>query len=179
MSLGKQAKILTKPQCDLVLAYLSTTRHAVRNRAIFLLSLRAGLRGKEIAFLTWGMVIEPDGALASELHLRNCASKGNSGRSIPMSKDLRAALEELRCGLQPPPAQRVITTERSVTTSAQVIVNLLRSWYCKLGLVGCSSHSGRRTFITNAARRISTVGGRCGMFSRSPAIRRYRQLNAT
>ena len=38
-------------------------------------------------------------------------------------------------------------------------MNLFKGWYTELGFVGCSSHSGRRTFITNAARKISTVGG--------------------
>jgi integrase/recombinase XerD len=44
-------------------------------------------------------------------------------------------------------------------TSPQAIVNMFHRWYRHLGFVGCSSHSGRRTFITNAARKISTVGG--------------------
>ena len=41
----------------------------------------------------------------------------------------------------------------------QMIVNLFRAWYSELGLSGCSSHSGRRTFLTTAAQKISLVGG--------------------
>ena len=41
MSLKKQAKVLSKAQVEAVLAYLGSTRYVARNRAIFLLSVRA------------------------------------------------------------------------------------------------------------------------------------------
>ena len=53
----------------------------------------------------------------------------------------------------------VIKTQRGQGTTAQVIVNSFAEWYRKLGFVGCSSHSGRRSFITQAARKASLVGG--------------------
>ena len=56
-------------------------------------------------------------------------------------------------------SERIIKTERNGNTSAQVIVNMFQCWFNKLGFEGCSSHSGRRTFITNASRKISLVGG--------------------
>ena len=124
---------------------------------ILLLSVKAGLRAKEIAALTWDMLTDAEGNLGSAIHLRNEASKGRSGRVIPLNRDLRQALQELFQARSASPF--VITSERSQKTSAAVIVNLFSGWYRTLGFQGCSSHSGRRTFITGAARKISTVGG--------------------
>ena len=56
-------------------------------------------------------------------------------------------------------ASAIIRTERSKSTSSQAIVNMFQRWYDRLGLIGCSSHSGRRTFITETSKKISTVGG--------------------
>lgn len=157
MGLTKQAKILSKRQIALILSYLEQTRYPDRNRAIFLLSVKAGLRAKEIAGLTWDMVTDAEGKLADAIQLRNSASKGRSGRVIPLNCELKEALVKLQSIRSASPY--VINTERSSKTNSNVIVNLFSSWYGSLGLRGCSSHSGRRTFITNAARQISSVGG--------------------
>ncbi len=157
MGLTKQAKTLTNRQTAHLQAFLCTTRYPTRNRVILLLSVKAGLRAKEIAALTWDMLTDAEGNLGPAIHLRNAASKGRSGRVIPLNRELRAALQELfRSGATSP---HVIKSERSDRTSAAVIVNLFAGWYRALGFRGCSSHSGRRTFITGAARKISTVGG--------------------
>jgi integrase/recombinase XerD len=158
MGLKRQARILSKGQADAVLAYLTATRYPKRNRVIFLLSMRAGLRAKEIANLTWSMVSDAEGNVGEALHLLDKASKGSSGRIIPLNKELRAALIEIRQS-PGPSSPFVITTERSDRTSPAAIVNLFAIWFRTLGFQGCSSHSGRRHFITTAARKISTVGG--------------------
>ena len=159
MPLGKQAKILTKGQVDAVLGFLSKTRHPERNRVIFLLSAKAGLRAREIASLTWRMLTDADGEIGNVISLQDKASKGQSGRVIPVNQELRAALIEWRKRSWVAVTTFVITTERAQQTSPQAIVNMFARWYEALGFHGCSSHSGRRTFITNAARRISGVGG--------------------
>lgn len=159
MSLGKQAKHLSKGQIEAILGYLAKTRHPIRNRLIFLLSIKAGLRAREIALLTWSMVTDAEGRIGKTILLENEASKGRSGRAVPINNDLRRALIAWQDLARPAVSSRVIGTERSKQTSPQVIVNLFARWYEQIGFDGCSSHSGRRTFITNAARKISLVGG--------------------
>ena len=162
MAIGKQAKILTDKQQNLTLTYLEGTRHPLRNKVIFMLSFKAGLRAKEIAKLKWSMVCNSDGEVSDVINLSNNASKGKySGRIIPLHKELKTLLMEL---LEQQNeffslAKAVINTERGQATTAQVIVNFFHDLYKSIGFIGCSSHSGRRTFITNAAKHISLVGG--------------------
>ena len=164
MALGKQAKTLSKGQVDSLTAFLLTRRHGLRDQTVFLLSIRAGLRAKEIANLRWSMVLDADGQVGDAIHLTDEASKGRSGRIVPLNKQLRANLIQMLDAARQerhfgPETAYVVTTERSGRTSAQAVVNMFKRWYTDLGLLGCSSHSGRRTFITNAAKKISTVGG--------------------
>ncbi len=125
-----------------------------------MLSVRAGLRAKEIASITWSMVTDAQGVITDCLKLENTASKGSSGGVIWLNSDLKQCLIEYQqmCKFAHS-SDRIVKTERGGETTAQVIVNMFRGWYSKLGFDGCSSHSGRRTFITNASRKISTVGG--------------------
>src|ERR1700753_1730194 len=113
MGLPKQAKTLSKGQVEAVLGYLATTRRPERNRLIFLLSAKAGLRAKEIARLTWRMTNDSQGQVGWALCIFDSASKGRSGRSIPMSEETRNALIEYRDEVINYAREHVITTERS------------------------------------------------------------------
>ena len=159
--LTKHAKTINPRMVIATLHYLDRTRHPVRNRLIFLLSVKTGLRAKEIAYLTWSMVLDAEGNFTDILTLDNSASKGKrGGRVIPLSQTIRDALRtHYDPSTRKDPHHRIIQTERSDRVAPQVIVNMFQKWFADLGYEGCSSHSGRRTFITNASKKITSVGG--------------------
>jgi len=157
MSLGKQAKVLNETQQKVILSHLETSRHSERNKVIFLLSVDAALRAKEIAELTWEMLTDGEGNLTDEIRLQDRASKGRSGGLVYQSKRLQAAVRKYAEGRVL--KGRVITSQRGGGMTAQVIINWFYSLYQELGYDGCSSHSGRRTAITRWARNIHSAGG--------------------
>lgn len=154
---GKQAKVLSTAEIDQLLLFARHTRQPLRNRAIVLLSAKAGLRACEIAALTWAMVTDAQGGIAPLIELHDSAAKCGSGRSIPMHAELRSALTELQQRSGPPGP--VIRSERGGPMTALSVVVWFHRAFHKLGLNGCSSHSGRRTFITQAARLVHKAGG--------------------
>jgi integrase/recombinase XerD len=103
------------------------------------------------------MVLEPDGSVGQAIELVDKAAKKGSGRRIPVHSELAAALTGLR--QKSPGPGHVVRSERGYGMHPLTIVIWFATAFRRLGLSGCSSHSGRRTFITRAARRVHEAGG--------------------
>ena len=154
---GKQAKILSDDNIDALIGYAVASRYPERNVAITLLSAKAGLRAGEIANLDWDMILRPTGEIGPSIELRDHAAKNRSGRRIPIHPVLAHALADLRGQAWHDGA--VIQSERGGRMHPVGIVNWFAKAYRALGFAGCSSHSGRRTFVTRAARAVAQAGG--------------------
>lgn len=168
---GKQAKTLSKTQLQATLAFLSErSRNPERDKVMVLLSAKAGLRAVEISRLRWGMVTDSEGQVADAVSLPDAAAKMGSGRTVPMNKELKRELVSLLAKIGPSAPDPVIFSERGgyperrddgdlVPMGRQSVVNWFHRLYRAMGYEGCSSHSGRRTFVTQAARAIVSAGG--------------------
>ena len=167
---GKQAQILTQRQIRLALNHIKKKhRHKIRDQLIFLLSAKAGLRAGEIAQLKWSMILDSFGNVAKYIAVQDCIAKKCSGRTIPMHESIMSLLKTLKSKIQTSKEKNVldrsivdkaiILSERNDSMTSNSIVNWFAVLYKKLNFQGCSSHSGRRTFVTSCARLIHKAGG--------------------
>lgn len=156
---GKQAKTISDADLRRLLRLVARNRYPRRDRVMVLLSAKAGLRACEIAGLTWAMVIDARQRVGKALEVRDEISKKGRGRIVPLNPELRAALTVLGRFVKPCPTDPVIRSERGRHMVPAAIVNWFAALYVRADLAGCSSHSGRRTFITKAARLVFRVGG--------------------
>jgi integrase len=155
---GQPAKVLAPGDVRRLLHASNKGRYSIRNKVIVLLSIKAGLRACEISRLTWPMVLDAKGNVSNIMELPAAAAKMGSGRRIPVHPDLKKALHA-QLKHQLPQSLSVVMSERKQAMTAKAIVNWFKLTYLKLGLQGCSSHSGRRTFVTKAARLVHKAGG--------------------
>ena len=90
------------------------------------------------------------------LAIHDAIAKKRGGRRIPTHPDLRRALRSLLRISEP--SGPVIRSARGGYLRPTSVVNWFAALFRELGFDGCSSHSGRRTFITAAARNIHRSG---------------------
>jgi integrase len=155
---GRQAKLISSAVQHRMLTHVQRhSRTPARDRVMILLSVRAGLRAAEIAKITWPMVLDARGHIGDMLVVTDHIAKKRGGRRIPLHADLCAALADLwrqRVFADGP----IVRSMRGGAMKPNSIVNWFVALFAALDIDGCSSHSGRRTFITQAARNVHRAG---------------------
>ncbi len=175
--LGKQAKIVSPDKLRRMLDYTRQTRQPRRDAVIVLLSVKAGLRACEIAGLEWSMLMTDAGEIGDIIDIRNAIAKRGSGRRAPMHPSLQQALVELWRARTSD--THIVASNRGGAMRPNNIVNWFVTMFAELELEGCSSHSGRRTFITTAAKNVHRAGAACATCNCLPVTGRSTPPNAT
>ncbi len=149
-----QAKTFTQAELDQVLRYVSTKKFAVRDRAMILTSFWSGMRVGEIANLKMGDVLNENGSIKSEIRLSAAQTKGDQARTVFIPNKLR---DEFAAYLKTRMINNADIPFFHTNNRLGFSPNCLCQWfywsYKRAGINNASSHSGRRTFITNLANK--------------------------
>ena len=149
-----QAKTLTQPEIKQVLAMIALDKHAKRNRAMFLLTTLGGLRVGEVANLRYCDVVDENGIVRNEIRLLAMQTKGGHERTVflneRLQKELQSYAKELtRVNATDP----FFTTQKRRGFTANTLTYTMTMLYKAAGLDGASSHSGRRSFLTELSSK--------------------------
>ena len=160
-----QAKVLSEKEIKKVVKLIESKRHSSRNRCMFLATHMSGARIGEIASLRICDVLASDGTIKTEVYLSAEQTKGSKGRTLYLSEKLRNEIElflKTRFKLRDLLAVTLTDTTRALFTnqknpnrgfSASTACQMFHYWYKEAKIEGASSHSGRRSFITNLANK--------------------------
>ena len=155
-----QAKTLTQAEIEHLVEHIDTRKYAARNKAMILLTHLGGLRVGEVACLRWSDVVTSEGVVKDEIRLLPDMTKGRHARTVFVSAKLKAVLQayaaQAKCVDRSYPffaSQKSIKYGFSANSLAQTFAVL----YAGAGLEGASSHSGRRTFLTNLANKGTSI----------------------
>ncbi len=152
----KQAKTLTEQELRKVLDFIATRPHATRNRAMLLFTYYAGLRVGEVASLLYGDVIDDAGDIRDEILLDAERTKGHHARVVFVNAKLKRELEAYfsQYPSTKPNAKLFYSQKREEQGfTANTLTQHFHYLYRRAGISGASSHSGRRSFITNLAAK--------------------------
>ena len=153
--MAKKAKTLTERDLKKVLSYIAVNNHAERNRAMLLTTYYAGLRVKEVAALKFSDIWEEGLGVKSEIRLTAEQTKGSAARTVFIPDKLRKEFQAylMTVGSFNPSSPLFATQKNRNGFTPNTLCQTFHYIYKNCGLTGASSHSGRRTFLTNLANK--------------------------
>lgn len=150
-----KARVLNENEFKRLLVMAKDSPFALRNVAIIYCSFGLGLRAKEISALAFKDVIDHEFKVLDEINLKRSMTKGEKQRHVYITnKKIIAALQDYIDFMREKekeafnPKASLFKTQRGNRFHPDVLQKWFRKLYDKTGLLGASSHSGRRTFIT-------------------------------
>ena len=152
--MSKQAKVLTAQEIRRVLDYVATRPHAERNRAMFLTILYAALRVKECASLRYADVLDGEGKIKAEIYLTAEQTKGSKSGTVFVSDKLRKELQAYVRAVPPKAiSDKLFYSQKrpSEGWNSNTLCQFFHHLFRNCSISGGSSHSPRRTGITNLA----------------------------
>lgn len=117
---------------------------------LFKLSSRAGLRVSEVAHLTLDAFFDPRGRMRDEIYVT--VTKWNTSREIFMHPEIEDALDRFM-STYPGLRYFAVSPRDGRQMRPPALAMHMKRRFEDFGFVGCTSHSGRATFITELARR--------------------------
>lgn len=153
-TMAKQAKTLNQNEIRRVLDYIATRKHSARNRALVLTSVYSGCRVGELSSLTYADTVDAEGKVRNEIRLKAENTKTNEARTVFVSEKLRKELERYIAVYKPlNPNTKLFYSQKKHSDgfTANTLTQFFHYLYKRAEIYGASSHSGRRTFITNLA----------------------------
>ena len=155
-TMSKQAKTLSNDEIRKVLDYVATRKHSERNRAMIYTIFNTGMRVSEVANLRFKDVVDGEGAVKREIRLSAEDTKTKEARIVFVNDKLHKELtryiklyKPLNTNVKFFYSQKRASDGYSPNTLAQFFHYLFN----RAGIAGASSHSGRRSFITNLANK--------------------------
>jgi integrase/recombinase XerD len=150
-----QARTINEKQAKTLFSFIGTQRNAKRNKAMFALSYYSGLRAKEIASLTIGNVLKADNSIKDVVYLNAEQTKGSKGREFYINASAKQHLSTLIKSMRnvEPSFPLLQVMGRRKAFSANSLAIALRNIYLSAGFTNCSSHTGRRSSISQLANK--------------------------
>ena len=167
----KHARVIGDEEFEVLLRHVAGMRYGARNKLIVFLTHKAGMRVGEVASLKHSDVLIPAEVeppldngravfsctvcihnvqynISPVIQLRKREVKAEYSRTVHLSSTVQSALQEYYNSVQTLDDCYLCINRLGNKMNNVALAQEVRRWYLDTGLNGCSSHTGRRGYVT-------------------------------